>query len=174
MDKLKEKKSTINLLLSSLIYPKKNIDSKAILFKFIHFNTIDVDTLKPQSGNFKSDELSCDWDKYSTPEKTRALIGKQFINGTTQFKNENHYFICKLEVNKLMNLDPKQEFKHDPIFNFPTKTGYPNNKAHSLIIGKKDSKDILKARGQISMNSKWVLFDEAMFKSLIVQRSTIS
>jgi len=166
---LKGKKLTTNSLLTSLVYPKKIIHSDAILYKFIHFNTIDRVSLKPQAGNFKDEELSCDWNKYSTPEKTRDLIGQQFIHGTQTLKNKNHYFICRLEVGQLLNLDPKQIFKHDPVFHFPQKKGHPNNRSHSLIIGKKDAKGILKARGQISMNCKWVIFDEKIFKELIAQ-----
>lgn len=164
---------TTNSLLSSLIYPKKKIDSTAILYKFIHFRNISIDTLKPSANNFDDDELSCDWNKYSTPEKTRNLLSKQYSKGTDKFKNPLNFFICKLEVGKLLNTNPTQNFEHDPIFHFPKKIGSPNNRAHSLIIGKKDkgSKEILKSRGQIAMNAKWVIFDEMEFKGLIAQHS---
>ena len=159
--------STISLLLTSLIYPKKRITNDAILFKYIHYRQIVRDTFKPSASGFQDENLSCDWNKYSTPEKTRNLISKQYVFNSTKFKNEKEYFICQLVVKKLFDLDPKQSFEHDPVFNFPEKKGLPNNRAHSLIIGKKDEKDKLKARGQLAMRSEWIIFDEYEFKKLL-------
>ncbi|XHR95226.1 hypothetical protein ACFJIV_00480 [Mucilaginibacter sp. UC70_90] len=163
--------STINSLLTSLIYPKKRISTDAILYKFINYNQIEEKTFKPQAGSFKDENLSCDWNKYSTPEKTRRLIGKQYKHGSKEFKNQKEFFICQLKVAGLLDLDPEQSFEHDPIFYFPKKKGVPNNRAHSLIIGKKTEKDQLKARAQLAMRAEWILFDEQEFKVLLEARN---
>ena len=157
----------INSLLTWLVYPKKRIGTNAILFKYIKYSQIDRRTLKPSASNFGDENLSCDWDRYSTAEETRVRIGKQFIHGSTsQFKNENEYFVCRLKVEKLLNLDPKQLFIHDPIFNLPEKKGIPNNQSHSLIVGKKEKdKAQLKARGQLAILSEWAIFDENEFNN---------
>jgi len=156
----------INSLLTSLVYPKKKIGNNAILFKYIKFSQIDPKTLKPSASNFQDLELSCDWDRYTTPQQTRSRVGRQFIHGKTEYKNENDYFICQLKVNELLNLDPKQNFIHDPIFNFPERKGSPNNRSHSLIEGKKE-KGQVKARGQLAILNTWAIFDENEFRALI-------
>jgi hypothetical protein len=75
----------INSRLTSLIYPNKKITNDAILFKSIHYQQIAPTTKKPSSAAFKDYELSCDWNKYSTPEKSRDLIGRQYKKNTTTF-----------------------------------------------------------------------------------------
>lgn len=149
-----------------LVYPKKKIGVDAILYKYISFKQIDKTTLKPFASNFDSEELSCDWNKYSTPEKTRRLLSRQYKFNSKEFKKPDEYFICQFRVSNLLDLDPKQLFLHDPIFYFPSKIGFPNNRSHSLIAGKKE-KEKVKSRGQLAILNEWVLFDESEFRLLI-------
>ncbi len=90
-------------------------------------------TNTPKEG----DNLSCDWCKYSSPETSRELIGKQKkANGL--YKNPNDFFIWRFFVDKVRAIDsPPQKVIHDPIDNNPEIDGLPNNIAHSIIIGQK-------------------------------------
>jgi hypothetical protein len=124
-------------------------------------------TLRPSANNFRDPELSCDWNKYATPEQCRKFISKQYKPNTKEFKNESEYFICGIYVQDNLNLNPQQTFLHDPIFRLIPKKGTPNNRAHSIIVGDKSEKDALKARGQLAARAKWILFDEQEFKQLI-------
>lgn len=157
----------INLRLTYLIYPKKQISTDAILYRGVKYNQISESTLRPHAANFKDMELSCDWNKYSTPAQSRKLLSRQYMHGTKKFKNEKHYFICGIYVGDNLNLDPIQTFQHDPLYNFPEKKGFPNNRSHSLIIGNKSEKEALKARARLASRCKWEIFDENEFKDLV-------
>jgi hypothetical protein len=160
----------INSRLTSLIYPKKIIPNNAVLFRNIKYNQISESTLRPLAANFKDKELSCDWNKYSTPILTRSLLSKQYIFGTKLFKDASHYFVSGINVKDNLDLNPAQNFQHNPLYNFPEKKGSPNNRSHSLIIGNKDEKDALKARAQLTKRCQWEIFDEHEFKDLITSQ----
>jgi len=171
MVKLTRVQLKINSLLTYLIYPKKPIPEHAVLYKSIHFSLITkTPPYKPNASAFKDRELSCDWNKYSTPEQSRDLIGKQYKNNTKEFKNKLLFFICGITVSENLNLDPEQSFQHDPIYHFPEKKGFPNNRAHSLIIGNKDDKEDVKARFKLANGSKWEIFDEVTLENLRLNR----
>lgn len=67
---------------------------------------------RPASAAFRDFELSVDWSKYTTPERT--------LRGYPS----HHLASFKAIVPRQLN----QEVKHDPV---------PDNYAHSLVIGKK-------------------------------------
>jgi hypothetical protein len=167
MVKLTQILSKGNSLLTSLIYPTKIINLDAILYRHIKFNQISKSTFRPSANNFKDPELSCDWDKYTTPQQSLKIISKQYKHNSKEFKNEKEYFICGIYVKDNLNLNPAQNFLHNPIFHLITKRGAPNNRAHSIIVGDKSEKDALKARGQLAARAKWIMFDEQEFKRLI-------
>ena len=155
------------MLLTSLIYPKRPIPESAVLFKSIHFRNISTSKpYRPNASSFKDYELSCDWDRYSTPEKSRDLISLQYKKGTTTFKNKKEFFICGIYVRENLHLDPVQSFRHDPLFNFPAIKGMPNNRSHSIIIGNKEDKDAVKARKKLADNSKWEIFNDLELEGL--------
>jgi hypothetical protein len=156
----------INSLLTSLIYPKKEIPNDAVLFRSIHFNFVDRSTLRPSASAFKDFELSCDWNRYFTSIDSWNLIAKQFSVKTGKFKDKNHFFISSLHVLENLDLNPPQAFRHDPIFNLIPPKGIPNNRAHSLVIGNKEEKAAVKIRKKLADRSRWEIFDEDRFLSL--------
>ena len=118
------------------------IDDFYSLYIRIHKDFISSKDGKPRSSAFTNtpkngDNLSSDWSKYCTPQSSRALIGLQKkTNGT--FKKPELFFIWELNVGKVRKeINPKQSVEHDPIENNPELEGFPNNRAHSIIIGEK-------------------------------------
>jgi hypothetical protein len=121
---------------------------------------------KPRASAFKDTELSSDWNRFSTALQSWDLIGRQYKKNTMVFKNKNLFFICAILVSENLNLDPKQSFIHDPLFHFPSKKGFPNNRAHSLIVGNKEDKADVKARFKLAQGSRWEIFSESDLNAL--------
>lgn len=127
----------------------------------VHTNFISSKDLKPKATAFSNtpkdgDNLSCDWCKYSSAESSRTLIGSQKKNDGT-FKNSNDFFIWRFNVGSLkLDAMPKQNVKHDPVYNTPPNEFIPNNIAHSIIIG---DKPINNAEFRISLLKigKWAI-----------------
>lgn len=118
----------------------EEIGIEAKFFRFVHKSQIDQKTKNPIPRNFEQTELSVNWDKYSTAEETKEWIGTH-IKNNGDYKNPNNYFIVAIKYLDIKNNIPNQNIEHDPIFNKPT---VGDNRAHSLIIGKKDAKARLK------------------------------
>jgi hypothetical protein len=120
------------------------------VYCFVHsLANVNPKTGKPRAAAFhntpkQGDNLSCDWEKYSTPQETKARIGQQFKTGTTEFKNPNLFAIVEFTTGVLRTEEYNQQIEHDPILNNPEIVGIPNNQAHSIIIGEKDEETRLK------------------------------
>jgi hypothetical protein len=124
----------------------------------------------PNPSSFMDKELSCDWDRYSTPRNSLALIGKEYRSKSKVFKEPNDFFIASLLVQDILDHTTNQQIKHNPIQNIPELIGTPNNRAHSLIIGEKGDRteqEHVKTRFWLSKISKWEIFDEARLANLI-------
>lgn len=126
---------------------KEVIPDDAILYCRVHKNFISSKTGKPKESAFHNtpktgDNLSSDWNKYTTPKESRALIGRQYRFGKTEFKDPNVFFIIQLETEKISAKIIGQTIEHDPVFNEPELDGIPNNRAHSIIIGDKNDPEI--------------------------------
>lgn len=123
----------------------RNLDTEPTVNEGAFYNT-------PRTG----DNLSTDWEKYSTPDECRQRVGKQYKTGTQNFKDPEDYFVVSLNVNDILTAIPvKQEVKHDPIYNSPEQTGNLNNRAHSIIIGSKGDKSDPEIRMKFKEISKW-------------------
>ncbi len=136
---------------------KMIIPNEDDVYCYIHKDNISK-TGKPRSAAFQNtprdgDNLSCDWSQYTSPEETKARIGKQFRTRTTEFKNPNLFGISRFKVDDLRQ-KVMQKVEHDPIFSDPEILGQPNNYAHSIIIGEKDEETRLKMADELS---EWVI-----------------
>ncbi|PWK70853.1 hypothetical protein LX99_04561 [Mucilaginibacter oryzae] len=117
------------------------------LYVRVHKNNINPKTAEPRPAAFKNTpekgpDLSSDWEKHSTPQSSRDLIGKQFKYGTEAFKNPNDFFIVSFTCEKLSCINPPQSVQHTPQYNNPEIVGEPNNRAHASIIGDKSDEEI--------------------------------
>lgn len=108
---------------------------------------------KAMDGGF---ETSCDWDKYATPEKTRALLAHQ-PKHSGAFKNSDDYFIVQLLVQDILGNIPTQSVEHDPVQNHEI---LPDNRAHALIIGDKSDVEI---RLKLLDTCSWAIAPPDMF-----------
>lgn len=99
--------------------------------------------------------LSCDWCKYCSPFTSRELVGKQQkADGT--YKNPEFFFLWSFNVIDLRNnVLPEQKVIHEPIFNNPEYVKFPNNRAHSIIEGKK--LNTAEFRVNLLKIGKWVI-----------------
>lgn len=162
--------------LKSFLWRKKKIPKTAILYRRVHFSLIFEDEargnkLMPNHGAFRDSEyeISCDWDKYSTPQKSLNLISKELKkndNGAIIFKNKDDFFICKLLVEDIENKIPNQNVTHQPNLYYPSEIGKPNNRSHSVVIGIKDKQLDVKRRLQLATLSEWAIFDEDRYYRL--------
>ena len=136
--------------MDSTIWENETIPDTDKVYCFIHsIANVNSKTGKPRAAAFyntpkQGDNLSCDWEKYSTPQETKARIGQQLKVGTTEFKNPNLFGIVEFIISILRNEEYNQQVNHDPIFNSPEIIGIPNNRSHSIIIGEKDEEIRLK------------------------------
>jgi hypothetical protein len=157
------------------------IPANAYLFRRIHFGYVIEDkqssnNFRPNPSAFKDNELSCDWNKYSTPQKSLELIGKEHKpnkkNGKSEFKDFNDFFIVSFHVKQIIDNNYQQEVLHNPLLYNPVQTGSPNNRAHSLVKGEKEGNEAeeVKVRFWLSKLSKWEIFDETRFKMLDAKR----
>ena len=132
------------------IWNKELIRDTDKVYCFIHYQAnVNPKTGRPRAAAFhntpkQGDNLSCDWEKYSTPRETQIRVGQQFRTGSTEFKNPFLFAIAAFEVHVLRTEEYAQKVEHDPIYHFPEIIGTPNNRAHSIIIGEKDEETRLK------------------------------
>lgn len=120
-------------------FKKKNkeIPDKDFLFTRIHKRNLSkgfpkADAFKNTPFNVNSNELSSDWDKYTTAEKCRLCVELHSIPGKPK-KNPDDYFIWKMNVGKIRkDLIPTQEVLHTPS---------KHNRAHSTIRGRKPANE---------------------------------
>jgi hypothetical protein len=128
---------------------QEEIPNEDSLYCYIHQANIHPKTGNPRAAAFQNtpkegDNLSSDWSKYTTPEETKARVGKQYKFGSKEFKNPNLFGVVSFQVGTLRSHDFSQEVRHDPILNDPEIEGQPNNRAHAIIIGEKDEEIRLK------------------------------
>jgi len=103
------------------------------------------------------DNLSSDWDKYTTPEETRERLRKQMKFGKTTYKDPNDYFVLSIGASKVREITPQQIIEYDPISNNPEIDGSPNNEAHTIIIGPKNDITI---RTDFANRAVWAIAPE--------------
>ena len=140
----------------------EQVPNDAQLFVRVHKSKIeekDPTTIGlPKPSAFKNTpetgpDLSSDWEKYSTPEESRARIGKEYRYGKIEeFKNPSDFFIVSLNVQDIYNLNAEQKIEHSPRQdNFPDELdGSPWNRSHCSIIG-----DFEERRVRITDIVKW-------------------
>lgn len=143
-------------LICLVVFEKENITDECILYCFVHKANIDSITGDPKPAAFQNtpkegENLSSDWNKYSTAEETRVRIGRQYKFGKNEYKNPDDYYVLSFKVRNLRVLKPEQKVEHDPIYNSPEENGVPNNQAHSIIIGTKD----VEIRMKLAHDPKW-------------------
>ena len=132
------------------IWEKEPIPDADNIYCFIHSQAnVNPKTGKPRAVAFhntpkQGNNLSCDWEKYSTPLDTKMRVGQQFKTGSTEFKNPHLFAVAAFKVSVLRTDEYAQAVEHDPIFHDPEIIGTPNNQAHSIIIGEKDEETRLK------------------------------
>jgi hypothetical protein len=79
---------------------------------------------RPHPGVFRENKgsMSCDWEKYSSPAETRRRTGKPEVFG-----------VLRLEAGEIRGIRGLH-VEHDPV--------YPDNRAHSSVLGLGPSKGI--------------------------------
>jgi hypothetical protein len=129
---------------------KEIIPNEDSLYCFVNKANVDYKRGNlPRAAAFQNtpkdgDNLSSDWEKYSTPLETRDRVGMQLKKNTQDFKNPDDFGVLQMNVGILRNEILRQIIEHDPIFNNPEILGMPNNRAHAIIIGEKDEEVRLK------------------------------
>lgn len=128
-------------------WPKENISIESRLFCRVHYQKVNKVNGAPAPSAFYNTpktgpDLSSDWDKYSNPQQSRALIGFEYKLGTTVFKNPEDFFITEFLVENIYKLELNQIVEHSPKQIIPDEIGNPNNRAHSSIIGDKNDEEL--------------------------------
>lgn len=131
------------------------------LYVYVHFNNVSYASVEPQlkETGIKDPQQSCDWNRYHTPEETRALIGLQYRFGKTTFKNPNEFFIAAhyvsdwLEVSDTVDLPNPQRIFHVPIQLEESEEGKPANRAHCEVHGEKS----LQIRTEMARRARWAI-----------------
>lgn len=118
-------------------FPKEQIPDTANLFLRVHRTWLASDgDINP--GFFRNipdtpdGGMSCDWDRYSTPEQTKQRAKKPELNGVLQFRAGD------------INGVPNQRLEHDPV---------DDNQAHSQVFGEKTPEVRLKFKRLC----KWII-----------------
>lgn len=108
-----------NINYSNLGTDKNKIKPKAF------FNT-------PKDGQ----NMSTDWEEYSTPQETLDFVSRQYKTGKTAFKDKTQFSVVSFTVEDVKFIDSNHKVIHDPVQYFPEVIGKPNNRAHTLIDSK--------------------------------------
>jgi len=143
----------------------ESIPNNAILYCRVHKDLISSKTGKPSSSAFyntprKGDNLSSDWNKYTTPYQSRTLISQQYRFGTQEFKNPLDFFIVQFKVQDIHDKVEGQIVEHNPVYNNPKILGTPNNRAHAIIIGNKGNKNDPEIRLKFVEICEWAIAPE--------------
>ncbi len=118
-------------------YTPEDIPDKDFLFTRIHKLNVSkglpkADAFKNTPFNVNSNELSSDWEKYTTAKKCRDCVRFHSKPGKPE-KNPNDYFIWKMNVGKIRkDLIPTQDVLHSPS---------RHNRAHATIKGRKPANE---------------------------------
>ena len=92
------------------------IPDSDLLYRNVHFSQVSLNKLVPSAASLDDFDLSCDWNNFSTPESSLALLSKQYKNESLKtFKDINDYFIYHLKVGQVRINFPELEIKHDII-----------------------------------------------------------
>lgn len=112
----------------------------------------------PATGN----NMSTDWEKYSTPELTLDFVSKQYKTGTTLFKDKTKFSVVSFSVNQVKSIDNNHSVKHDPVQYKLEILGNPNNRAHSIVDGKisDDKEDAVEVRARFIEMAKWEILQK--------------
>jgi hypothetical protein len=97
------------------------IPDSALLFRRIHRHFFDPETGRVMSGAFDGQDMSADWEKYSTPTQT----AERDTSGNT-------VAVASLTAALCRNLE--QTVLHDPL---PGHQDIAANPAHTLVRGRK-------------------------------------
>lgn len=121
-------------------------DLKNIIRSRAFYNT-------PATGN----NMSTDWEKYSTPQQTLDFVSKQFKTGTATFKDKTKFSVVSFLVFQVKNIDTHHHLLHDPVQRIPEILGNPNNRAHCLVDGKisDDKEDAVEIRAKFIEIAQW-------------------
>ena len=116
-------------------WQSKHIPDFANLYIRVHKALIKKDGSIARSA-FKDHNggMSTDWDRYSTPEETRARGNKP----------AQDYAVVGMNVEGIRYISPELEVEHTPDFE-------RNNRAHTDVIGEKDTE----ARTKLKRLSTW-------------------
>ena len=137
------------------------------MYRRVFFLHVDKKTETPLPAAFEDFDLSCDWNKFSTPKISRDLIAKEYRSKTKEYKNSEVFFICNLNVGFVEALN--QEVSHNPKQFLPQVKGNPNNRSHTLILGNKSDmtdKGMVKIRALLAKGSSWEIFESSEYKAL--------
>lgn len=147
-------------------WPIEDISDSDSLYFFVHHSKVEYDhednavlkeaalTDTPLNGGNKS----CDWSRYASAEQTRVLLGRQYKTGKTEFKNPAEFFVFSHGVEQWRSLHlrfrefPEQRVEHNPIEENPEPIGFPNNRAHAIIIGDKSD---MRLRVAMARSAQW-------------------
>ena len=148
-----------------MVWPKdEHIPDESFLFCRVHFNNISRDKSSKPSTFFNTprngDNLSSDWDKYTSAQESRDRIGRQYKFGKTEFKNKSDFFIYNFLAGNIRQITPEQRLEHDPLQNDPEIEGIPNNRSHSIIIGDKGDKNDPEIRLKFVEIGSWAIGPE--------------
>ncbi|WP_410006521.1 hypothetical protein [Aequorivita nionensis] len=145
-----------------MIWKTEEIPDNCFLFCNVHKGYLSKKDNSPNPSAFYNtpktgDNLSTDWDKYSSAEESRERIGLQYKFGTTEFKNSSDFFIYAFETFKVRKIIPLQKVIHDPLQHLPPRLGIPNNRSHSIIIGDKGDKNDPEVRLKLVDAGEWAI-----------------
>lgn len=127
-------------------FPIEEVPNEAVLYVRVHKDKIQKKGLQtgfPNPGAFKNTpetgpDLSSDWEKHSTPQESRARIGREYRPSKPgEFKNPLDFYIVSFVVQDIYDLELNQQVEHSPMQdNFPDELeGKPWNQSHCSIIG---------------------------------------
>lgn len=110
----------------------EEIPDDATLFMRCHRQWVRPDGPHPNNFQNRGRGMSCDWDKYASPEETRARKG-----------NPDNQAVVSLAVGEVRRL-ADQSVVHDPL---------EDNRAHSEVLGEKDDE----LRIKLARLARWVI-----------------
>ena len=162
-------------------WPIEEIHNEATFLRRLHFTHVDKQTNKPAPAGFdqKYPDLSCDWQEYTTIPDMRERMSREHKKDNSP-KNPDEFSICSFNVGQALELEDTINAIHNPTQNIPDIIGKPNNRAHSLLYCKMETKYpngtkeklVVKARFQLAKISMMVHMDKINDNNPVMLRRT--
>jgi hypothetical protein len=136
-------------------WPVEDVPDEHVLYFRVLWEDVSEDEEgeeRPNPGAFRDNPetgpdaaMSTDWSKYSTPQKCQERVLR--IERITRAHTE--WGVVSLRVARVRDIVPRQDVRHNPVYNNPEQPNNPNNRSHTDVKGPKKEPGVRNGKTRI-------------------------